>query len=497
MRKGRKILGIALVGAMLVSAFGCGKNGANAPTKEEVKDHTLYPMAAESFVGDTMPYFDGGTYHIFYLADLRDGKVGYHPWALMDTEDFTSYEFFGEVIPYGESADTQDNALGTGSVIKDKSNVYHAFYTGHNDIRSPKEAIMHATSTDLKHWEKQPDDTFISDGTYSTDDFRDPYVLYMEDEDEYWMLIATRKDNMGVIAKYVSKDLKTWTDGGVFFKNDMGSDSNLECPTLLKYQGEWYLTFSDQWPDRVVHYRKTDDLTKGFEKPEKDSFDGNGFYAGRLETDGSRLFLVGWNGTKVDHLDGGDYEWGGNMVAHELVQEADKSLHVVLNSSIAKELNHPLDNNPQQYTESIERKDSSYRFSGKEYEMVRMQKLEGSYLIEADIADYNKDGLFGFAFNPDEEQVGNLNLVFDVKHGEINFYNTNQLYAQDPQTTVDFDFGDCEAIHVSLVISDGVAVMYVNDTVALTARMYMSQGTDWGFFSIESPVSFQNVSLSK
>ena len=306
MRKRRRILGLALVGTLLLTVLGCGDDGANAPKQEPAQDYTLYPMATESFVGDTMPYFDGGTYHIFYLADLRDGKVGYHPWALMDTKDFTSYEDFGEVIPYGDSADAQDNALGTGSVIKDKNNVYHAFYTGHNDIRSPKEAIMHATSTDLKHWEKQADDTFISDGTYSTDDFRDPSVLSMEDEDEYWMLITTRKDNMGVIAKYVSKDLKSWTDDGVFFKNDMGTDSNLECPTLLNYQGEWYLTFSDQWPDRVVHYRKTDDLSKGFEKPEKDSFDGNGFYAGRLETDGSRLFLVGWNGTKVDHLDEGD-----------------------------------------------------------------------------------------------------------------------------------------------------------------------------------------------
>ncbi len=497
MRKRKKLMGAALIGSILLTASGCGNNDANAPSQEAIEDHVLYPMATESFVGDTMPYYEQGKYHIFYLADLRDGKVGYHPWALMDTEDFTSYEELGEVINYGDSADSQDNALGTGSVIKDENNVYHAFYTGHNDIRSPKEAIMHATSTDMKNWEKQTEDTFISDGTYSTDDFRDPYVLYMEDAQEYWMLITTRKDNMGVIAKYVSKDLKTWKDGGVFFTNDMGTDSNLECPTLLKFQDEWYLTFSDQWPDRVVHYRKTADLNAKFEKPDRDTFDGNGFYAGRLETDGNRLFLVGWNGTKVNHLDEGDYDWGGNLVAHELVQEEDKSLHVVVNTSITDALNHALDHQPQGYTETINREDDTYTFSGKDYEMVRMQQLEGSYVIKADIENYDGDATFGFAFCPDEEQVGNLNLVFDVTSGQIQFYNTAQIYAQDPQTTVDFDFGNCDKIQATLVVSDGVVVLYVNDTIALTTRMYMSQGSDWGFFGIQSKVTFQNVQIYK
>ncbi len=52
---------------------------------------------------------------------------------------------------------------------------------------------------------------------------------------EYWMLITTRKNNSGVIALYTSDDLRVWKDQGILFKNDMGTDSNLECPTLIKY----------------------------------------------------------------------------------------------------------------------------------------------------------------------------------------------------------------------------------------------------------------------
>ena len=44
-----------------------------------------------------------GNMNIFYLADLRDGKTGYHPWALFETDDFCTYEDKGIVIPYADS----------------------------------------------------------------------------------------------------------------------------------------------------------------------------------------------------------------------------------------------------------------------------------------------------------------------------------------------------------------------------------------------------------
>ena len=70
------------------------------------------------------------------------------------------------------------------------------------------------------------------------------------------MLVATRKDNMGVIARYTSSDLKNWEDAGVFFENDMGTDSNLECPTLLEYQGKWYLFYHDCELSNGINHRR-------------------------------------------------------------------------------------------------------------------------------------------------------------------------------------------------------------------------------------------------
>lgn len=324
---------------------------------------SVFPKSNDHFVGDTMPFFDNGTMNIFYLADQRDGKTGYHPWALLQTQDYCFYEDKGIVIPYGESIQDQDIALGTGCVIKDQNGGYHAFYTGHNDHQAPKEAIMHATSSDMLNWTKVPEDTFVGE-QYSLDDFRDPYVFYVPEEQCYWMLVVTRKDNNGVIVRYSSTDLSKWKDEGVFFEDDMGYGTNMECPSLLKFKDKWYLCFSDQWPDRVVHYQVSDSVKGPFTKPERDTVDINGFYAGRLETDGENLYVVGWNGTKVDHEDTNEYDWAGNVVTHQLEQQADGLLKPVVNEKVKGVLSHELALNPVTMTETVKTLEQGYQFGG-------------------------------------------------------------------------------------------------------------------------------------
>ena len=92
-------------------------------------------------LGAPMPYFDGEKFNIFYLEDLRDGDVGFHPWSLFTTNNFYEYNNEGQVIPYSKNTQDQDLALGTGSVIKDNNGVFHAFYTDHNPKKMPKKPL--------------------------------------------------------------------------------------------------------------------------------------------------------------------------------------------------------------------------------------------------------------------------------------------------------------------------------------------------------------------
>ncbi len=499
--KNRKLL--FTLGSLVILAIlsGCGKESETNPDEkylgESIQDVDIFPEPDNSFVGDPMPYYEDGKFNIFYLDDLRDGTMGYHPWSLYTTENFYEYENHGVVIPFGDSAEDQDIALGTGSVIKDENGLYHAFYTGHNDTYSPKEAIMHATSSDMLNWTKIPEDTFYSSENYSADDFRDPYVLYVEEENQYWMLITTRVDNKGVIAKYVSEDLKTWEDQGVFFENDMGTDSNLECPTLIEYGDKWYLSFSDQWPDRVVHYRVSDDIDGDFEKPEVDYFDDNGFYAGRMETDGENLYVVGWNPTKASHSDLEDYDWAGNLVVHQLIQREDGSLYPVVVESVEEAMDNEITLKPIKMTESIKKEKEEYQLSGTDYELMVYKELSGSYIMSGTIERTGTSDKFGFAFNLNDENVGRLNLVFDEKNGQVSFYNTDDIYNVEPQSSIDLDIANMDEIPFKLVWDDSVVSLYIDEHFALTARMYSGQTNPWGMFGIDSNIKLRDIELYK
>lgn len=466
-------------------------------SKEE--DLRIFPSKTETWVGDPMPYYDGEKFNIFYLEDLRDGDIGFHPWSLFTTNNFYEYKDEGIVIPYSKNTQDQDLALGTGSVIKDNDGLYHAFYTGHNSKKMPKEAIMHATSTDLNEWTKIPEDTFWASSQYVPEDFRDPYVIYNEDYKEYWMLITTRKDKVGVITLYTSSDLKKWTDKGVLLSNDMGSDSNMECPTLIKYGDYWYISFSEQEPNRVVHYRMANDSKGPFTIPKQDYFDGNGFYAGRMEQDSENLYMFGWTPTKEMYTDSEAYDWAGNLVVHQLKQKENGELYPVPVEDVVNKINKETKLKPLTQTETIEKAKNKYIFSGQDYEVVTFPELQGVNKITGKINLNSQNSKFGFMFNVDEESLGSVNIVIDDKKNEIQFYNTSteEILTAKPQSTMPLAVNEGESLEFTLLIDDSVGVLYLNNEAVLSTRMFSMQDQKWGIFSIDSNIEFEDLKLSR
>ena len=462
---------------------------------------SIFPNTGYSWAGDPMPFFDGEQMRMFYLEDLRDGAVWFHPWSLFTTKDFTDYHHNSQVIPCDTSNEfAKDSALGTGSVIKAKDGLYHAFYTGFNWRSMPKETIMHAVSRDLVSWQKVPEDSFHGSKPYIYDDtFRDPNVFYNEDYGEYWMLITTRsKKARGVIARYTSKDLKHWEDKGIFFENDMGSDANMECPTLLKYGKYWYLTFSDQWPSRVVHYRVATDSMGPFKKPERDYFDASGFYAGKLAQDKESLYLVGWTPTKAGGKDKSPTDWAGNLVAHQLKQRADGTLYPVPVEKMTKRMQKPVEMEPITERGTVNCADESYHFDGTGYADVVMPKMEGIRKITGHFKVAKQQGKFGLMFHVGPNQTGSLNLVFDPVKQQVAFYNTDtsRVHVAKPELAVPVSLQPDESYDFTLLIDGTVAVLYINDQMALSTRMYGLPDYPWGIFSAGSAVTLTGLRSS-
>ncbi len=310
----------------------------------------------DAWAADFIPFYDNGVFQLFYLLDWRNIKSHGEgtPWYRVSTTDFVHFTEHGEMLSRGTAAE-QDLYVFTGSAIT-ANGQYHIFYTGHNPYLrqqgKPEQGIMHAVSDDMVKWKKIPADTFFAPGNiYEPHDWRDAFVFWNEDAKEYNMLLAARfktgiPRRRGLTALCASKDLAKWEVRERFYAP--GLYFTHECPDLFKMGEWWYLLFSE-FTDLVrTRYVMSRSLNGPWIIPERDDFDGHAFYAAKTASDGNKRFIFGWNPTREGEKDNGNWQWGGNLVVHEIQQEKNGELTVrvpqTVSNAFANNVNYSFTN---------------------------------------------------------------------------------------------------------------------------------------------------------
>ena len=455
--------------------------------------YNLYPAPQDAYVGDTMPFVtDDGTLELYYLYDTDHNGMGYHPVYKYSTKDLCSYEDHGKVLDFGQLSDP-DPAIGTGSVMQDQDGLYHLFYTGHNDTGNGgkgKECVMHATSTDRENWVKIPEDTFYSPDNYSKDDFRDPEVFWVDEEQCYWLLIAARENiEGGVVAKYTSTDLKNWEFQGPIFAPN--AQYMLECPDLFQMGDKWYLTYS--W-DCVTYYAMSDSMYGPFTAPEDNVLDGNGFifYAAKTaELNGTR-YLCGWLGRAGLTMDAGVYQW-------QLLQRPDGTLGVREPETFAGYFTSekPFQAVQKEGKAKIKNNTISLTASEGNYSLADMGTRAPTMMLECDVT-LDQDGRAGFAFGGSQEDPTFTMLCLDAGRGCVHYegYEIADLSKFEPVAYTRFDFTQQDVHHVKLVCENEIVILYIDDTKALSSRiMHSVDGAHIGVFSDGCNAEFSNLTI--
>ncbi|MEC5341405.1 glycoside hydrolase family 32 protein [Brenneria populi] len=464
----------------------------NSSVEVHQEVNAFFPRVPGSYIGDPMPYAENNQFYIFHLNDIRGGKdLGVHAFHLLTTQNLYHYRNLGEVIPYVNDLDSPELLLGTGSIIK-AGDTYHAWYTAHNQNVFPAESIMHATSADMRNWTKHPKDTFPPGENYRANDFRDPHVVFIPEEQRYWMLITTRQNGTGVIVKYTSADLSNWKDEGVLFRNDTPSyDSNLECPTLVYFNGRWYLSFSDQWPHRLTQYRVAESPNGPFVKPKNFYFDGAGMYAGKLVEQGKRLFVFGWVPTKAGEKNDGNIDWAGNLIAHELTADASGQLRTKLPQEIADTFAQKAPHSGQLHP--LLTADSAASFG--EIGSQVFAPLTGATEISGNLPIRGDGVIFSFGMSDDIAQNAPLNVVFNKKTNKVLFYPTgiNELPKSKPEIGIETPLSD--TINLKVIIEDSIAVFYINDNIAFSTRMYHISGKKWAISAPKGNIDTRDLRI--
>ncbi|MDQ2733372.1 MAG: hypothetical protein M3Y56_17115 [Armatimonadota bacterium] len=264
----------------------------------------------DGVAADFIPFFWKGDYHLFYLKDYRN--VEHHgegtPWFHLVTRDFVLFEDWGEALSRGGPED-QDLYVFTGSVIE-KDGLFTIYYTGHNphfyEAGKPVQAILRATSPDLRTWTKDPTFQFFAPDGYEPHDWRDPFVFWDERAGEYRMLITARETDgpsrrRGCFVVAGSPDMQEWLVRENFWTPHMHPTQ--ECPDLFRIGEWWYLIYSDYM---VTEYRMSRSADGPWMIPADPTLDGRAYYAAKSAGDGQQRFLFGWLSTREGMKDEGN-----------------------------------------------------------------------------------------------------------------------------------------------------------------------------------------------
>ena len=457
--------------------------------------HIFY-QPQEGWAGDFIPFYWDGEFHLFYLRDIRSprGHLDGVPWYRVSTRDFVDFTDHGLVLAPG-GYDDQDLCCYTGCVFYGEGK-FHMYYEGMNPrMRShgrPEQGFIHAVSDDLQHWEKLPGCFFSPEG-YEDHDWRDPFVFYEESDGLYHMALAARrsegpKTRRGVTAHLISSDLYNWEVIEPFWEPN--SYYTHECPDMFKIGPWYYMIFSEFTDTCRTRYVMSRSINGPWISPADDVFDTRAYYAAKSWSDGKKRYLFGWNPTRADNNDAKDFQWGGNLVVHELYQKEDGALATREPPSIAAAWGNgrPL------------------AFSGSDHKTIDCidgmktefadEKLPLTFRFEADVAFTAGTRAFGLMLRADKTEDTSYGFIFTPSQNRLHFDALPEPHWNNMRTRGLDRIMPMKAGHkmrLSIVADDTMATMYVDDQVAFTTRMYNYHGDGLALYVQHGSVTFENI----
>ena len=481
-----------------------------------------YYTPAVGRVGDPMPFYDkkAGTFRVLYLQEFTNNlSYRYHPIWSVSTTDGASYTSDGELLPVGTNDYQQDAALGTGCCYySEKDGLYYIYYTGHNPQARYTEAVMRATSPDFKTWTR--DDLWQLAGPdygFSGVDFRDPQVFQTEDG-TYHMVIATKPETGGdpCYAEFTSADMKNWQSAGRF---PMIWDRMLECPDIFKMGNYWYLVYSESvrtsWSRKVKYLVASsfDDLKAclgGSPRWPADGregvLDSRAFYAGKTASNGTDRYIWGWcpfrsgadiheKNVNVGGGDGNEPNWSGALVCHKVIQHDNGMLTLGAVPAMAAKYG-------KEQTASVVASNgySNGTLTG-DNAYVMYSRLGTCNHIQLTVKTSNNWDRFGISlvrgsdskkyytmmFNPENENWRKINFEQEGSEGK-GFVDGIDSYG--------FDRPADNTYKIDIYTDNSVMVMYVNDNVCYTNRIYGIQRNCWSINNYGGSITVSDVKIS-
>jgi beta-fructofuranosidase len=456
----------------------------------------------DGFVGDVIPFYWQGQYHAFYLKaplppDRNDADGA--PYAHLVSQDLVNWEEWPLAITPGPPGSPDQMSCFTGSVIE-RNGIFHIFYTGYAGPDKPQ-TVCRATSSDLRTWTKDPRNPIIEADPrwYEAIDWRDPFPFWNEDAGEYWMLLAAREkdgpaNRRGCIALMTSPDLDQWEVRPPFWPPRLYYTH--ECPDLFRWGDNWVLVYSTFSERHVTHYRVSNSLNGPWLAPTNDTFDERAFYAAKTAGDGNRRFVFGWNPTRENEEDTGKWQWGGDMVVHELHRLADDGFRVTAPSELEAMFSHPEALTFQPHFGKWQASEDSYVVQADDhFAACTLGELPDSCLIQGSIVCSSQTRSCGILLRSDPELEHYYQVRWEPGRNRVVFDRWPRPGDQPFMLERPLDLVGEEQLQLKIFVDGSIVVVYINDSLALNCRGYDHRSGQLGLFVSEGGATFDHVSL--
>jgi len=432
----------------------------------------------QPYVGDTMPYYENGTYYIYYLKEGGDSYN--HSIYLATTTDFVTYTEVDEPILESARSGGQDGWVGTGSVVKVKD-TYLFFYTGHASAETYEymEKIMLARGTDPTHFEKVEDWTITPpDELGQKRDFRDPQAYYDAETDTITLTVTASQGGTARILKYtLSGDLSRVTYDGIIFTNAVGSFWNLECSDTFRLGDKYYLTYSAQ--DDTLWYAVSDTPYGPYGEARR--LDGKLFYAAKHVEGPEGAFMVGWarrseSPSSTSEVSG----WAGNLAVQRLVQKENGDLTLAPVEAVTGK--YTARRRLAVDTDSVEVR------AGSRYGYTEVFTAYESFLLQGRFTFTGK-GCFGLAFDYSGQADKYKLITLDPANGKLQL-QFNEGSTLITETELPLEAG--KEYDFTYLQEGSVGILWVGDA-SLTVRLYGVSGKPIRLYAESNTVSFTEL----
>ena len=204
----------------------------------------------------------------------------------------------------------------------------------------------------------------------------------------------------------------------------------------------------------------------------------------------------------------GNALWGGNLVAHKIYPKANGDLAVAIPPSLKTYLegqNHTIVKNSQvgnvTNTESGKHSYSlvssaAFDISNVIFDPISLPRFK----INATVSYTASSKDFGFMIGACDATNDFYSLRFIPSQNRFSLDKKSRASISSStlaSTDVPLTLSPNTNYTVQIVIENSMLVVYINDEVALSTRVYKASNTSWGVFADNSNATFSNITITK